>query len=59
MTIHREEVLDMWTDTLTATPVSHLSHDLPCLNCGHGVHTFLPCGDTCDCPPVVLPGQAA
>ncbi|MDZ5620171.1 hypothetical protein [Nocardioides bizhenqiangii] len=49
----------MWTDTLTTTHVGHLSHDLPCLSCGHGIHTFLPCGDGCDCPPVVLPGNAA
>ena len=49
----------MWTDTLTRTGVAHLSHDLPCQSCGHGIHTFLPCGDGCDCPPVVLPGDFA
>lgn len=36
-----------------------LSHDLPCQQCGHGLHTFLPCSDLCGCPPVVLPGQVA
>lgn len=49
----------MWTDTLTMTNGAHLSHDLPGQSCGHGVHTFLPCGDGCVCPPVVMPGQAA
>lgn len=47
------------TSTLTLTRVDHLSHDLPCQRCGHGLHTFLPCGDHCDCPPVVLPGEVA
>ncbi len=49
----------MRKETQEMTSGDHLSHDMPCLNCGHGIHTFLPCGDTCDCPPVVLPGQAA
>ena len=50
----------MGNDMLTITRVEHhLSHDLPCQRCGHGVHTFLPCGDRCDCPPVVLPGEPA
>jgi len=30
---------------------THLSHDRPCLLCGHAAHTFLPCGDTCFCSP--------
>lgn len=33
-----------------------LSHDLPCVSCGHGVHTFLPCSDTCDCVRTGMPG---
>ncbi|MEZ0580481.1 hypothetical protein [Nocardioides sp. MH1] len=49
----------MWEQTLTMTQVDHLSHDLPCQRCGHGVHTFLPCDDGCDCPPVVMPGEVA
>lgn len=48
----------MW-DTLTAGRVDHLSHDLPCQSCGHGMHTYLPCSDSCDCPPVLMPGQVA
>ena len=30
---------------------SHLSHDAPCVCCGHATHTYLPCSDTCDCAP--------
>jgi len=26
-----------------------LSHDPPCLSCGHAMHTFLPCADDCSC----------
>lgn len=33
-----------------------LSHDLPCPHCGHAAHTFLPCSDSCACPPPVIPG---
>jgi hypothetical protein len=45
----------MW-DTVQ-TNQQHLSHDLPCAHCGHGVHTYLACGDDCACPPVVMPGS--
>jgi hypothetical protein len=45
----------MW-DTVETSP-AHLSHDLPCPRCGHGIHTFLSCGDGCECRPVVLPGS--
>ena len=31
---------------------THLSHDRPCLLCGHAMHTYLACSDTCDCRPV-------
>jgi hypothetical protein len=44
----------MW-DT-NRTEAKHLSHDRPCQHCGHAGHTFLPCSDTCDCPPQVMPG---
>ncbi|WP_188111337.1 hypothetical protein [Nocardioides antri] len=45
----------MWiTDESTST--QHLSHDLPCHGCGHAVHTYLPCSDTCACPVNALPG---
>ena len=40
----------MW-DTVQ-TNERHLSHDMPCLRCGHAMHTFLSCGDGCDCQPV-------
>ena len=51
----------MW-DTVIHTPgeytaTEHLTHDLPCTSCGHAVHTYLPCGDGCACPPVIMPGS--
>jgi hypothetical protein len=46
----------MW-DTVDTT-TTHLSHDLPCPRCGHGLHTFLACGDDCACEPVVIPGAS-
>ena len=46
----------MW-DTVQTTEI-HLTHDLPCPECGHAVHTFLLCSDTCDCVRTVLPGSA-
>ncbi|WP_200958763.1 hypothetical protein [Nocardioides sp. Root190] len=46
----------MWTTTPNQ---HHLSHDLPCPACGHAVHTFLACSDTCDCEPTVMPGTFA
>ncbi len=50
----------MWhTGETTTTFGVHLSHDLPCPHCGHAVHTYLACGDRCDCPPVRLPGAGA
>ena len=45
----------MW-DTVQ-TNEHHLSHDLPCPRCGHAVHTYLACGDSCACEPVVMPGS--
>lgn len=41
------EIYAMW-DTVD-TSSSRLSHDLPCLECGHGRHTYLPCSDACAC----------
>jgi hypothetical protein len=46
----------MW-DTVQ-TNADHLSHDMPCLRCGHAAHRFLSCGDACDCQPVLMPGEA-
>ncbi|MGH3346636.1 MAG: hypothetical protein ACRDO4_06605 [Nocardioides sp.] len=45
----------MW-DTVQ-TNARHLSHDLPCPRCGHAVHTYLACSDSCDCDPTVMPGS--
>jgi hypothetical protein len=38
--------------------VLHLSHDLPCPRCGHAMHRFLPCSETCRCVPPPVPGMA-
>ncbi|CAN5565766.1 hypothetical protein BH11ACT8_BH11ACT8_23650 [soil metagenome] len=32
----------------------HLSHDRPCPQCGHAMHTYLACSDSCTCRPVAL-----
>jgi hypothetical protein len=45
----------MW-DTVQ-TNEQHLSHDLPCLRCGHASHPFLGCWDDCDCTPALMPGE--
>lgn len=37
---------------------SHLSHDRPCPHCGHALHTYLACSDSCDCQPVGLRSPA-
>lgn len=47
----------MW-DTVQTNAV-HLSHDMPCPQCGHALHTYLACGDTCHCEPAGIPGRAA
>lgn len=47
----------MWT--IVETRQQHLSHDLLCQGCGHAVHTYLPCSETCACPVNVLPGSLA
>lgn len=47
----------MW-DTVVENE-QHLSHDMPCQRCGHALHTFLVCGDGCECRPQVMPGDAA
>jgi hypothetical protein len=39
----------MW-DTVTSS-THQLSHDMPCTQCGHAMHTFLACSDSCDCAP--------
>ena len=45
----------MW-DTVQVSN-SQLSHDLPCLRCGHAPHRFLACSDGCDCQPAQMPGE--
>jgi hypothetical protein len=44
----------MW-DTVQ-TNQQHLSHDLPCMRCGHAAHTYLPCSDACACASALPPG---
>jgi hypothetical protein len=39
----------MW-DTVRKTRFT-LSHDMPCRECGHAAHTYLPCSDACVCVP--------
>ncbi|WP_181407511.1 hypothetical protein [Nocardioides sambongensis] len=38
-------------DTVEEHTGLHLSHDRPCPLCGHAMHTFLACSETCDCRP--------
>jgi hypothetical protein len=45
----------MW-DTVQ-TNETNLSHDMPCLRCGHALHTFLSCDDNCACQPALMPGE--
>jgi hypothetical protein len=47
----------MW-DTVVENQ-QHLSHDMPCQACGHALHTYLECGDGCECRPRSMPGDAA
>lgn len=45
----------MWD---TPDPIeAHLSHDPPCVRCGHARHTFLACSEQCDCVPLPAPGS--
>lgn len=39
----------MWNDSDTGTNAEHLSHDLPCAECGHAGHYYLPCDRDCGC----------
>lgn len=43
-------------DTNEGTSVTSLTHDRPCPGCGHAVHSYLPCSDTCSCVPTPAPG---
>jgi len=30
-----------------------LTRDRPCPECGHAMHTYLPCSDSCSCRPAL------
>jgi hypothetical protein len=48
----------MWDTATESRSVGlHLSHDRLCQECGHALHTFLPCSDHCGCQPQWLPGS--
>jgi hypothetical protein len=42
----------MWDNAERTT--TNLSHDMPCTQCGHATHSYLPCSDECDCVPTWL-----
>lgn len=46
----------MW-DTVHEIAASHLSHDMPCLACGHPAHRFLACDAECECRRSAMPGS--
>lgn len=46
----------MWDTVEDDKRTEPLSHDLLCSRCGHAMHTFLACSDTCDCIPAAMPG---
>ncbi len=48
----------MWDTAGDDKRTGPLSHDLLCCRCGHAMHTFLACSDTCDCVPAAMPGAA-
>ena len=56
-TLCGEEGKAMWDTVQTTT--HHLSHDMPCQSCGHAIHTYLVCGDDCNCKPAPMPGYVA
>jgi hypothetical protein len=45
----------MWETVQETT--DHLSHDMPCHRCGHAMHTYLACSDSCSCQPITMPGS--
>ncbi|CAB4727408.1 unannotated protein [freshwater metagenome] len=53
-----DTVQDSWQDPSSghgADPEgAHLSHDRPCVRCGHAMHTFLACDAACGCEPAVV-----
>ena len=48
----------MWETTDDAADAAEpLTHEMPCVRCGHPPHLFLPCGDDCECEPEGMPGE--
>lgn len=47
----------MWDLAELSSTGTHLSHDPPCLTCGHAAHHYLSCSDTCGCVPPPVPGS--
>ena len=56
-----DTVQDSWGQTTSqdACGEEHLSHDRPCVRCGHAMHTFLACDASCGCEPVSVPVRVA
>jgi hypothetical protein len=48
-----DTVQDSWSSGHPdqASEGTHLSHDRPCVRCGHAMHTFLACDQACGCEP--------
>ena len=40
----------------TETEPTGLSHDRPCVACGHSLHIYYACDKQCDCGPQTMPG---
>src|SRR5690242_7876750 len=56
----REGSRSMWDTAETSDEAARLvTHDMPCQRCGHAVHTFLECSDTCSCVSAAMPGLLA
>jgi hypothetical protein len=43
----------MWDTVQTSD--THLTHDRPCPRCGHALHTYHACDDSCECRPTPAP----
>ena len=48
-----DTVQDSWSSghPVQASEGTPLSHDRPCVRCGHAMHTFLACDQACGCEP--------
>jgi len=47
----------MWDTVDLGMGRVHLSHDMPCVHCGHAAHRYLPCDAECGCTDTAMPGQ--